>query len=367
LLNQFDKAIRSNDDALIRRETFASRWIDLRGHPSGFDYMRIGLSTSVLLWHSYQISYGTAAAVQVWRTPVGIVLQVILPMFFSLSGFLVFGSLERSRDIRKFLALRAIRIYPALCVEVVACAVILGPIVTSLTWPEYFASRDFFTYFVNMFGWIHYLLPGVFTYNPLPRIVNTSLWTVPYELECYIVLPALVLLGFLRSRQLSLAMFAASTIIVAIMLYRSGESGIPAGGVHGRILLLCFLAGTLAYRFRDLLPYSGPMSLASALVGIVLLRSEYGVFAAPVFVAYATVYLGMLNPTRTVVVDSGDYSYGIYLYAAPIQQTVAWGLGAANNWALNVLIALPATVIFALFSWHFVEKPFSRVKKYILG
>jgi peptidoglycan/LPS O-acetylase OafA/YrhL len=78
------------------------------------------------------------------------------------------------------------------------------------------------------------------------------------------------------------------------------------------------------------------------------------------------VYLGMKNPKRTFIVETGDYSYGLYLYAGPIQQTVVWMLGSTNNWALNVAIVLPVTVIFALFSWHGVEKPFLQVKRYVL-
>jgi len=328
--------------------------------------MRICLAASVLLWHSYGFSYGIAAAEKSWRTPAGLILEVILPMFFCLSGFLVSGSLERCRDLRTFLALRAIRICPALCVEVFISALVLGAIVTSVSLTEYFTSRQFFSYFMNTIGWIHYFLPGVFLDNPTQRIVNLSLWTVPYELECYIVLPVLVLIGFMRSRAISLAMFVACTILVMGLLHLSGESGTPPGGVHGRVLLLCFLAGAVIFRYRDLLPYHGALALAAAALAIATLRYDYSVFLAPIFVAYVTVYLGLQNPRRTLFIDSGDYSYGVYLYAAPIQQTVTWAFGPANNWALNAAVALPATVLFALFSWHAVEKPFLGVKRYVM-
>ncbi|MGA2793508.1 MAG: acyltransferase [Roseiarcus sp.] len=327
--------------------------------------MRISLAACVLFWHSYGISYGTEAANSFWRTPAGFILELILPMFFCLSGFLVSGSLERNRDLRKFLALRAIRIYPALCVEVFVSALILGSIVTSTSLIQYVTSRQFFSYFMNTIGWIHYLLPGVFLDNPMQGIVNISLWTVPYELECYIVLPILVLIGFMRSRTISLAMFVACTILVIGLLHRSGETGTPLGGVHGRVLVLCFLAGAIIFRFRELLPYSGRLALAAAAFAIVMLRYKHSVCFAPIFVAYVTVYLGMRNPRRTLIIDSGDYSYGVYLYAAPFQQTVAWALGPANNWALNVAVALPATVLFALFSWHAVERPFLKVKRHV--
>jgi peptidoglycan/LPS O-acetylase OafA/YrhL len=219
---------------------------------------------------------------------------------------------------------------------------------------------------MNTIGWIHYLLPGVFLENPLQGVVNTSLWTVPFELKCYIVLPVLVLIGFMRSRLISLFMFAACTFIVIARLAHTGASGTPLGAIHGNVLVLCFLAGTIVFRFRASLPYSGKLALTAAALSIAMLRYNSTVCFAPLFVAYVTSYMGMLNPRLTILINSGDYSYGLYLYAAPIQQTVAWSLGQANSWKLNVAIALPTTVLFALFSWHAVEKPFLKVKRYVL-
>jgi peptidoglycan/LPS O-acetylase OafA/YrhL len=219
---------------------------------------------------------------------------------------------------------------------------------------------------LNTIGWIHYLLPGVFPNNTYPDIVNASLWTVPFELESYIVLPVLVLLGFLRSRLISVAMFVACIFLAIGLRVLLGKQGTPPGAVDGRTLVLCFLAGTLIFRLREWLPYSGKLAVVAGGLALVLLRYDASVSLAPVFVAYVTVYLGMANPKRNFVINNGDYSYGLYLYAAPVQQTVAFLFGAANSWALNVAVALPVTILFALFSWHFVEKPFLKVKRYVL-
>ena len=362
-----DRSAHSSANSVLRvRPTIASRWLELKGRPAGFDYMRIVLSVSVLLWHSYLVSYGTPASLRVWEQPAGLALQFILPLFFCLSGFLVYGSLERNPHLGKFLALRVVRLYPALCVEVFVSALILGPIVTSFSHDAYFTSPVFFKYFTNTIGLINFQLPGVFLNNILPNEVNTTLWTVTYELDCYILLSVLFLLGFARSRVASLVMFAACTIIIMLSLYLQGKSGAPAGHLNGRVLVLCFMAGTLMFRFRDAIPYSGALALLSAVCATIMLRYDASVCFAPLFAAYLTVYLGLLDPKRTVVVTSGDYSYGLYLYALPIQQTVAWTLGPANNWLTNVAIALPTTIAFALLSWHFVEKPFLKVKKYIV-
>lgn len=72
-----------------------TRLEDCGGRPSGFDYLRIGLAISVLCLHSVATSYGKAADVELWMTPLRPFMRAILPMFFALSGFLVAGSLLR--------------------------------------------------------------------------------------------------------------------------------------------------------------------------------------------------------------------------------------------------------------------------------
>lgn len=346
--------------------TIAERWTLLKGRPSGFDYLRIALSVTVLLWHSYQMSYGRPAAVTFWQdNPLGLLLQLVLPMFFALSGFLVSGSMYRNPRVRVFLTLRAIRIFPALVVEITLSALILGPLLTTFPLRTYFAHPFFFSYLANVIGWVHYRLPGVFLTNPFPEGVNTSLWTIPFELECYILISLLALVGMFRRKELILPLFATVTAGVLAWNLYSGTDPAPPGGLNGRLLVLCFFAGIVIYGHRDRIPWNGWIAVGSALAAIIFTRLGQTVYLTPLFAAYLTVYLGLLNPPRSVIIDSGDYSYGTYLYAGPIQQTVAHVLGASGTWALNVAISLPATVIFALFSWWVVEKPFLKVRRYL--
>ena len=153
--------------------TLAERLVVTHNRPSGFDWMRLTLATSIVLWHTVVTSYGGDFQNSIWATPHWRVpLAALLGMFFSLSGFLVAGSLERCRTIVSFGGLRVMRIFPALVVEVALSAIILGPIYTNLPLREYFSAPEFRHYFGNMLGNVHYVLPGVFLDNPLPKIVN---------------------------------------------------------------------------------------------------------------------------------------------------------------------------------------------------
>ena len=171
----------------------AGRLTAANGRPPGFDYMRLGLAASIIILHSVPTTDGTDH--DIFLTPLRPYIRAILPMFFALSGFLVAGSLERSKTMFGFLGLRVIRIFPALAVEVILSAFLIGAAVTTLPFASYFRDPLFLRYLLNIFGVVHFYLPGVFENNPNPRVVNGQLWTVPIELLCYVTLTALVLLG----------------------------------------------------------------------------------------------------------------------------------------------------------------------------
>src|SRR3979409_2478824 len=97
-----------------------------RGNTSGFDYLRMFLAVSVLFFHSFAVSYGRLGEAFLYERPLRGLIVLVIPMFFALSGFLVAGSYYRTRDLKKFVMLRVLRIAPALIVEVILCALILG-------------------------------------------------------------------------------------------------------------------------------------------------------------------------------------------------------------------------------------------------
>ncbi len=165
-----------------------------------------------------------------------------------------------------------------------------------------------------------------------------------------------------------LPLFALATVLVGVLLSRHGMSALPSGGMNGRVLVLCFFAGIVIYAYRSILPWSGAFAVVAAIICLLLAKAP-GQFPIlmPIFAAYLTTYLGMLDPKRSVVIDSGDYSYGLYLYAGPIQQTVAFYLGAGATMLQNFAISLPIGIVFALFSWWCVEKPFMKVRRFLLA
>lgn len=336
------------------------------GRPTGFDYMRLGLSVAVVAIHSGLTSYGTD--LQMWTSWTRPFVRLILPMFFALSGYLVAGSLLRSKSLFQFLTFRTLRIYPALSVEVVLSAFIIGPLLTTLPLPRYFADSLFWRYLLNITGDIHYLLPGVFTSNPLPNTVNGQLWTVPFELLCYVTIAALSVAGIRRRRYLGpLSVMLLTIVYTALKIWEfHGFPPVIVGRVSGLFLLASFLSGMSLFFYNDQIIWSRQWCLASGLISALLLSVVPGgdYIVAP-FAAYWTVSLGLFNPVKLKVLGGADYSYGIFLYGFVLQQVLMSLLPWARVWWINLPLSIMAGTIVAAVSWHFVEKPALRLKRFI--
>lgn len=333
------------------------------GNTSGFDYLRLFLSISVLAWHSAGIVYGRDQSFFLAGSPLGYLTFLILPMFFALSGFLVASSLVRSRTLIEFLGLRILRLVPALAVEICLSALVLGPIMTSFNTQSYFTDYEFVSYFLNIVGLIHFQLPGVFLSNPIPSIVNGSLWTVPFELECYIALAALWVLRLRGSGPAALVALVLWSGLLGTRLLMGAYEPIGPDALNGRLLVAYFLAGVCLYQYRYRIPSDVRLFVVAFAVSLVMIKSKSAILLSPLFVAYATAYVGLLRPKKLPLIFSGDYSYGIYLYAFPIQQTVYALVPQSHGWVPHFLLSLAATAALAAFSWHTIEKPLLRLKR----
>jgi peptidoglycan/LPS O-acetylase OafA/YrhL len=291
-------------------------------------------------------------------------------MFFVLSGFLVAGSLERSRTLVSFLGNRFIRIYPALAVEVFLSAFLLGAVFTSLDLSLYFADPEFLRYLVNVTGHIHFSLPGVFVNNPDAGTVNIQLWTVPYELECYIAIALLFLFGVVKHRILSVVAAVGCPVFYGIVRYwRHGQdwANFPTT-MSGNLLICGFLLGIVIYLYRDRIRWDPYLFIVAAASVLCAYRyTSFGDFLALPGLAYVTVFLGICSPPKLPMLKGADYSYGIFLYGYPIQQAL-YAMGPlGQTWFLNGLLACALSAVFAAFSWHFVEKPSLRLKSVVIA
>ena len=234
------------------------------GRPSGFDYIRIALAVAILYQHSVGQGLGADAQYEDTNLIPNQLSRLFVPMFFAASGFLVAGSLFRTRYLSTFVGLRALRIFPALWTDVLFSALILGPIFTTLPLSQYFTDKEFSTYMLNLIGEPHYFLPGVFKENPTTD-ANGQLWTIRWELFSYIALTVCAAISLHKNHKLFLGIALLAHIAFPLGVYLGFYK---QGPYYAMTVVTCFLVGVYMYINRGAITLklrAGPKNLDSGL------------------------------------------------------------------------------------------------------
>ena len=163
----------------------------------------------------------------------------------------------------------------------------------------------------------------------------------------------------MRRYWLLLFMIGFYIVQIANTVFRPRLAEGTPGGVT---LVMMFVGGLVVYRYRDKIAWNCGLFLISFIIVLSLLVIPNGDRFIAMPAAYATAYLGLLNPPRNKILLSGDYSYGIFLYSFPLQQMFASIGPATQHWYWNILFMMPPIAGVATLSWWFIEKPLTRVK-----
>jgi peptidoglycan/LPS O-acetylase OafA/YrhL len=341
----------------------------LSSHRNNFALLRLFAAWLVLFGHSYPLVLATPEHPHI-TDPISQFFYAYLGfgqslsgmgvcLFFFVSGLLVTKSYVQRDNARAFLRSRAARIFPALLVNLLFCALVIGAIATTLPLNTYLfhsGIHQFITH--NLLLWqIQFELPAVFQTLPW-QSVNGSLWTLPLEVRMYLWCLAFGICGILNHR----ATFNA-VMLVAFGLFLMQGKGFFLGQEGTDFLWIYFLLGMATYLNAEYLR----LDLRILLVLLALTACFHGVdtrlydmcFAltfsyAVLYAAYAR-YLPALDVGRL-----GDFSYGTYLYAYPVQQLLVQ-LSDNTLSPLMLCAATTATVLpLAVLSWVFIEKPALR-------
>ena len=286
-------------------------------------------------------------------------------IFFSISGFLVARSWSADPHVGRFAAKRLLRIWPGFAVVILLTACVLGPLVSPLSIQDYFADIGFWRYFKNLLFKLQEVLPISFDGSPYPHSANGSLWTLPLELKCYLVLGLFGIVGLMHYRWRWLLLMVMLAITAVYMLVPAAGEGWtnPWNWSKGRRYFLefgmFFLAGTLFAVFRI---HESPLKARWMLIVCWVLG------AAAVAANCNLLALWLVVPTTALIFSNasipglrraghfGDLSYGVYIYAFPVQQTLIWLYRDKLSWLTLLALALAITLTLAFASWHLVEK-----------
>jgi peptidoglycan/LPS O-acetylase OafA/YrhL len=325
----------------------------------GFGLMRIAAAVMVIFAHSFPLSRG--AEDPTWQRGSVIISfgSAAVSIFFVISGYLVLSSWMRDPNPLRFAVRRVARIWPGLLVMLLVTTWIVGSAVTTLPLGRYLTDPGTMRYFGGSALLLPvWDLPGVFRNNPGPG-VNGSVWSLPIEVFAYAGLALLGPLLVVRGRRrLILAAATAAAVVAAVVLTRYA---LPHPMVVGLAYLLhqnylvFFIGGGLLYFGRARVPLRGPL-FSLAVVGLLISLVAGLMLPVFVFLSYGVMYLSTRRgPVLRRITALGDPSYGIYIYAYPIQQLFAHLRLAPNEWVLFAE-ATVVSVIVGYLSWHLVEK-----------
>lgn len=323
---------------------------------NNFDALRLLGAMMVLVNHSMALSgaptYGFASES---------ISTLGVDMFFAISGYMITGSWIRDPSVVRFVWRRVRRIVPALAFVVLLSTFVLGPLVTTLSLHDYLVHPATLRYLGNIVFHASFALPGVFVDIPLPNAVNGSLWTLPVEVTMYAATP---FLAFASRRSASL---------IILLLVIAGGFGMHFFLGHPTPFVVY---GTELWTNSSLFPFFVAGAAIAALrlesrlnwrvgIGALLLLD----FAGPILGVWQHALMFLVLPYVVIAVGQsrwpvfsnagrwGDFSYGIYLWAFPIQQFIVYLAGPNYAGWRNVMLATPLVVGMAVISWYLIERP----------
>jgi len=342
---------------------------------NNFNLIRFIAATMVIFTHSYALAMGSGDSEpfrQFWGLPLG---HIAVDIFFITSGFLITASLINSRNFSSFIWARVLRIYPALAVAVLLTVFVVGAGFTTLSLESYITHTKVYDYLITnttlLAGQTAHL-PGVFSELPYPNEINGSLWTLPWEIRMYGLLALFGVLVFLRKEN-GLQLFKYLVVLTMLLsifinIYNYSFHIIEHKGLSIAFRLTSmFFMGAVYYLFKDKVIVSHKIFL----IFIVLLLSlsqyqEIFYVAYSLSIAYITFYLAYVPHGKIRNFNKlGDYSYGLYIYAFPVQQSLIVLLGGLTVYELIPLSFL-STLMLAILSWHIIEKRSLALKKHIV-
>jgi peptidoglycan/LPS O-acetylase OafA/YrhL len=339
-------------------------------HKNNIGILRLIFAAMVIVSHSSELIYGNRN-----QEIFTILFHTIsaggfaVQMFFLLSGYLVTLSAETSASFGEFIKRRALRIFPGYFVCVLICAFVIGPFLGThpLGHIPQILGRALVLGGVARF-------PGELEHMAYPGL-NGSLWTIPHEFRCYLLIGLLQFSGVLKNRKivfciagaLLTAMLLSTLIPVANFLDKLGHNKILSsliGELRPAITFLgTFMCGVLACIYRErLTAFLTTRNAALCAVLTVCLMffhttAELGLATVGGLTLFWLAFKANLGPFQRVN-NRWDISYGAYLYGWPIQTALIYFLPKISPVALS-LLAIPLACLAGAASWILIE---SRTK-----
>lgn len=269
-------------------------------------------------------------------------------VFFVLTALVLMWSLERRPHTLDFYIRRFFRIYPLAWVVIAIAFLLHAPTGGSA---DHFFAYAHPTY--KQLAWQSTLI------QPANAMLLGVMWSLPYEVEMYILLP--IMFFFVRRN------FSLWPLSVIWSLALLNARDVPAQGHNFAVAIGYFIPGIMAYvgfgRFKSLLPGWTLMPFLLLMWAVFLYRCDFhkGWYFCLIIGLMLPLFRQMeskwiLEPSRIIA----RYSYGIYL-THPFAIVIGLYLLRGQSTAVRVLGELVPLVVLPVVAYHVLEHPMIRL------
>jgi peptidoglycan/LPS O-acetylase OafA/YrhL len=342
-------------------------------HHNHFNLIRMFAASLVLVSHSFVLSTGSPAQ-EPLRQTLGVTWgSIAVDIFFVTSGFLVTMSLFRRGDLGTFVLSRALRIYPGLLVALLLTVSITGLFFSAVSLQHFWTQRQTWKYLavnaVLVWPWglewsIADTLIGVPYTSAKGPPLNGSLWTLPIEIRMY----AYLAFGYLAAGWLLPRLrggvdrhgIAKVVLPLVALIGLALDLRHALDGHHETVqhLFTMFFVGSALWVWNIDWRRKGGWAIGAVAAIVAAAMIDRHVFLVVYTLTLPFIVLALAYSRQAWLLGYnrlGDYSYGIYIYAFPVQQWCAYvwkGIAPIEM----IVSAFAVTLALAIGSWHLVEK-----------
>jgi peptidoglycan/LPS O-acetylase OafA/YrhL len=304
-----------------------------------------------------------------------------VPIFFALSGYLVFDSLLRLQSVKQFARHRAARIYPALIVNVAIMEIAIfaaGQVsfrgsfqfVRGLAFYLVYvatASMDLANRWVGSGGGVH-SFDGTFQIYP-----SGVLWTLTVEISFYVMMP-LFLLTKTRAARTGLTVFLS---FLSFAYQKNAGEAIITGDYWPQsvsVIPYFWMFGIgMIFRLWPPPQWAGKFGVPGLLIAFCILADSRALVwfewkVAPttsasvqsVLLCLLAVWLGYSPILKSKWLAKNDTSYGLYLYHMLIV-TALMNVPQEHRTQWLLLVVIVGGVLIGFLSWHLIELPVMKL------
>lgn len=316
---------------------------------NSFDLIRHIAALAVLISHHYILSGLHEPRLQNFNSLGGIAVLA----FFAISGFLITQSFLNTPSFYAYMEKRIARIFPAL----IACAFVMTYIFGSI-----FSKKTGFSFAFSLEALTDFLKVSAFGRADIGDITsdfifkdsfNGSLWTLKIEFGFYLALAV----ALMALRKAATPLIITLAFCITTYICTDLESPIAAKILVYSTVGIAFFVGSSLYFYRSTLSSTKAQLFIGALsIALIFASLNTALVMVLASIGFSLLVLSIGTLCKDSIIKSRfDISYGMYLYAFPVQQLMI------NITELGFYTSMLATIVIVIFlatlSWLLIEKP----------